>query len=320
MAHLYKGEITLEEEKKAKTAAVPAEAAEKKAPARKAPAKKAEPAEEAKEPAKKAPAKKAEPAEAKKPSAAALKAALAQAEERESGKKRNTVLLRVLAFVMWALAIVAMYLPQIGELELPFGAFRIFVLNYNDLSGTPLVCVIVDVVVAIALCIGAALLWKKANHIHPVKSHNKIVQFIWNQLGLIMAFLIFFVIGLVLILKNDKLDAKTKRIAIAALAVITLLVGSVSADYHPVTQDEVDQVAKEYNIDANASDAVIWTTYGRKYHLFDDCQAIANSTNKVTGSLNEAAENHRFDLCSFCAKRVENGEMPNSSILTPTNP
>ena len=72
------------------------------------------------------------------------------------------------------------------------------------------------VVVAVALCIGAALLWKKANHIHPVKSHNKIVQFIWNQLGLIMAFLIFFVIGLVLILKNDKLDAKTKKIAIAA--------------------------------------------------------------------------------------------------------
>ena len=68
-------------------------------------------AEEKKEPAKKAPAKKAEPAEAKKPSAAALKAALAQMEEQETGKKKNTVLLRVLAFVMWALAIVAMYLP-----------------------------------------------------------------------------------------------------------------------------------------------------------------------------------------------------------------
>ena len=181
-------------------------------------------AEEKKEPAKKAPAKKAETAEAKKPSAAALKAALAQMEEKETGKKKNTVLWRVLAFVMWALAIVAMYLPQIGNMELPFGAMRMLVLkNYTAM--------IIDIVVAVALAIGAALLWKKANHIHPIKSHNKILQIIWNQLGLIMAFLIFFVIGLVLILKNDKLDAKTKKIAIAALAAITLLVGGFSADY-----------------------------------------------------------------------------------------
>ena len=220
---------------------------------------------------KKAPAKKAEAAEAKKPSAAALKAALAQMEEQETGKKKNTVLWRVLAFVMWALAIVAMYLPQIGNLELPFGAMRMLVLkNY-----TPM---IIDIVVAVALCIGAALLWKKANHIHPVKSHNKIVQFIWNQLGLIMAFLIFFVIGLVLILRNDKLDAKTKKIAIAALAAITLLVGGVSADYHPVTQDEVDKVTQEYNIDTQDPDGCFWTTYGRKYHLYSDCQALANTT------------------------------------------
>ena len=278
-------------------------------------------AEEKKEPAKKAPAKKAEPAEAKKPSAAALKAALAQMEEQETGKKKNTVLWRVLAFVMWALAIVAMYLPQIGNLELPFGAFRIFVLNYNNLHGTPLLCVIIDVVVAVALCIGAALLWKKANHIHPVKSHNKIVQFIWNQLGLIMAFLIFFVIGLVLILKNDKLDAKTKKIAIAALAAITLLVGSVSADYHPVTQDEVDKVTQEYNIDAQDPDGCYWTTYGRKYHLFDDCQALSNTSaeNLHHTSLQEAWEANRGELCSFCAKRATDNGVGGGAV-TPANP
>ena len=278
-------------------------------------------AEEKKEPAKKAPAKKAEPAEAKKPSAAALKAALAQMEEQETGKKKNTVLWRVLAFVMWALAIVAMYLPQIGNLELPFGAFRIFVLNYNNLHGTPLLCVIIDVVVAVALCIGAALLWKKANHIHPVKSHNKIAQFIWNQLGLIMAFLIFFVIGLVLILKNDKLDAKTKKIAIAALAAITLLVGSVSADYHPVTQDEVDKVTQEYNIDAQDPDGCYWTTYGRKYHLFDDCQALSNTSaeNLHHTSLQEAWEANRGELCSFCAKRATDNGVGGGAV-TPANP
>ncbi len=159
----------------------------------------------------------------KKPTAAALEAALAQMKEQETGKKKNTALWRVLAFVMWALAIVAMYLPQIGNAEPPFGAMRMLVLkNY--------VVMIIDIVVAVILCIGAALLWKKANHIHPVKSHNKVVQFIWNQLGVIMAFIIFFVIGLILILKNDKLDEKTKKLAILALAVITALVGTASAD------------------------------------------------------------------------------------------
>ena len=265
--------------------------------------------------AKKAPAKKAESAEAKKPSAAALKAALAQMEEQETGKKKNTVLWRVLSFVMWALAIVAMYLPQIGDLELPFGAMRMLVLkNY-----TPM---IIDIVVAVALCIGAALLWKKANHIHPVKSHNKIAQFIWNQLGLIMAFLIFFVIGLVLILKNDKLDAKTKKIAIAALAAITLLVGGVSADYHPVTQDEVNKVTQEFNIDQNDPDGCFWTTYGKKYHLYGDCQALSNTAadNLHQTSLQEAWNNNRGELCSFCAKRAAANEEGGTSAVTPANP
>ncbi len=288
MVHFHKGEKALEEEKKAKTA-------------------KAED--------KKTPVKKAESVEAKKPTAAALKAALAQMEEQETGKKKNTVLWRVLSCVMWVLAIVAMYLPQIGNAELPFGALRMLVLkNYTAM--------IVDVVVAVALCIGAALLWKKANHIHPTKSHNKIVQFIWNQLGLIMAFLIFFVIGLILILKNDKLDAKTKKIAIAALAAITLLVGAVSADYHPVTQDEVDKVTQEYNIDAQDPDGCFWTTYGRKYHLYGDCQALSNTSeeNLHHTSLEEAWENNRGELCSFCARRAAANEPADTTAVTPANP
>lgn len=284
---------------------------EKKAkPAAKAPA-----AEEKKGPVKKAPAKKAEATEAKKPTAAALKAALAQMEEQETGKKKNTALWRVLAFVMWALAIVAMYLPQLGDLELPFGAMRMLVLkNYLPM--------VIDIVVAVGLCIGAALLWKKANHIHPVKSHNKVVQFIWNQLGLIMAFLIFFVIGLVLILKNDKLDAKTKKLAILVLAVLTLLVGGVSADYHPVTQDEVDKITEEYNIDTQDPDGCYWTTYGKKYHLYDDCQALANTSaeNLHHTSLQEAWDNNRGELCSFCAKKAAGNGLTDTPAITATNP
>ena len=65
----------------------------------------------------------------RKPTAADLKAAAAQLEEQETGVKKNTVILRVIAFVLWALAAVAMYLPQIGELNLPFGAVRMLFMN-----------------------------------------------------------------------------------------------------------------------------------------------------------------------------------------------
>ncbi len=41
------------------------------------------------------------PAEKKKPTSAALQAAIAQLEEEETGKKKNTALLRVGALVLW---------------------------------------------------------------------------------------------------------------------------------------------------------------------------------------------------------------------------
>ena len=125
-----------------------------------------------------------------------------------------------------------------------------------------------------------------------------------------------------LILKNDKLDAKTKKIAIAALAVITLLVGGVSADYHPVTQDEVDKVTQEFNIDAQDPDGCFWTTYGKKYHLYGDCQALTNTAaeNLHQTSLQEAWENNRGELCSFCAKRATANEQGGTNAVTPANP
>ncbi|MBQ1817713.1 MAG: hypothetical protein II124_03675, partial [Clostridia bacterium] len=94
--------------------------------------------------------KAAAPAQKRKPTAAELKTALAQLEEQESGKRKNTVIHRILAFVCWALAAVAMYLPYIG-LNLPFGAVRILFLDANNW-----VPVIIDIIVAGILCVVGA--------------------------------------------------------------------------------------------------------------------------------------------------------------------
>ena len=142
------------------------------------------------------------PAEKKKPTSAALHAAIAQLEEEETGQKKNTVLLRIGAFVLWALAAVAMYLPQIGEWNLPFGAVRMLFMNRT-------VETIVDIVVAAVLCVVAARLWVAANHIHPTKLHSPFLQFLWNQLGVVMAGIIFAPLAIILIFRSDKLDEKT---------------------------------------------------------------------------------------------------------------
>ena len=98
--------------------------------------------------------KPAAPAEKRKPTAADLKAAAAQLEEQETGVKKNTAILRVFAFVLWALAAVAMYLPQIGNTNLPFGAVRMLFMNAVTEC-------IIDIVVAGVLCVVAAQLWKR---------------------------------------------------------------------------------------------------------------------------------------------------------------
>lgn len=254
-------------------------------------------------------------AEKKQPSAAALKAALAQLEEQESGKKKNTVIFRILAFVCWALAAVAMYLPYIG-LNLPFGAIRMLFL-----TPTQLVAAIIDIVVAGVLCVVAARLWIHANHIHPTKSHSKFVQFVWNQLGVIMAGIIFAPIAVILIIRREDLDKKTKTIVAAVLAVVFVGASAGSADYHPVTQDQVNDVVQQLTDEAEGygftdGDGVRWTKYGNCYHIFSDCQSIRNSNpdNCTDGTIEEAVESNRARLCTFCIRRYEEakaaGETP----------
>ena len=97
----------------------------------------------------KEPPKKAEPAKKEEPKASA------------PAPKRSTVLLRVLAFVLWALAItceVFAILALTGYFLLPMNLTLFLIL-----------AIVLDLVFAII----AAQLWKRANRINPMSGKNK---------------------------------------------------------------------------------------------------------------------------------------------------
>ena len=255
--------------------------------AKKAAAKAAEPVKKAAEPVKKA----AEKAEApKKPQTVIT-------PNKPTGG--STVSLRIGACVMWLLAIVC-------EVFAIMAALKYFVPPFGM---SPLAFLIIMIVLDMALAIGAAQLWKKANHIKPMsEKRGKFLFYLWNELGVIMACICFIPL-IILLLKNDKLDKKTKTIAAIVAAVALLITGVASADFNPISAEQKEEAEN------SITSSVYWTQFGHKYHLkwnetgeepaegekADDCPYIRNSNSVYKGSVTEAIEAGRTAICSYCA-------------------
>lgn len=193
--------------------------------------------------------------------------------------------LRAGAIVCWLLALAC---EAVGILML-FGKINITFMS-------TLVCIIVVLVVDLIFVIIGSQLWKKANHIKPASKKNKVQFFLWNNMGVIVCILAF-VPYLVLLLKDKKLDKKTKTIA-AVAAIIALVIGGLtSVDYNPVSEEEL--TAATQTIDGN----VYWSQFGKVYHTSEDCQHINNSDTVYYGTVDEAIAVNRTRLCNTCAKR-----------------
>ena len=200
-------------------------------------------------------------------------------------KKKKATTFRIVSIVLWVVALAAEVLAILS-------------LSKTLYIGLPVLwAVIIFIVVDLACCLVAAFLWKKSNRLAPVKkTGNKVGFVLMTQLGLIMAIVCFLPL-VILILLNKDLDKKTKTIlAVVAIAAL-LIVGALSIDYNPISAEEAEAAEAEITGD------VYWTSFGHKYHTSDDCQAIRNSSNLYVGSVSDAIEAGREDLCAFCAKR-----------------
>ena len=159
--------------------------------------------------------------------------------------------------------------------------------------------IIIALVLDLISVVIGSLLWKKSNQLDPASAKNKVKFWLWNNLGLIVTAFAF-IPFVILALTNKNADKKTKTIA-AIVAVIALLIGGLfSYDWNPISAEEKEEAIAEYSgVD------VYWSTFGKVYHLDEDCSALNHSDELTVGSVEQAIEANRTRLCKFCEKRHE---------------
>jgi len=270
--------------------------AEEKAEAPKAEEKAEEPAKEepkteekpkAKKAAKKTEekAEKEEKAEPKKKRTAKQKNLEKAVELRAEGKSATG--LRIGAVILWVVALVC----------------EIFAIRMINLTEETLA--IVFIVADAVTCIIGSLLWKRSNKIDPPSKKNKFTFFLKSQLGLIACLICFIPLG-ILLLKNQDLSPKSKKLIAIIAAVCFLGTAGASIDYAPVSAEEVAHAEAMVAATGNIDDDVYWTRWGKSYHV-EGCHTLNNTKeeNLFSGTIAEAMAEKRTDPCDFCFKDVE---------------
>ena len=216
------------------------------------------------------------------------------AKKTESGKTikeakpvGNAGGLRCGAIICWLVAIcfeVLGFLMYFGKINISF---------LPTLAG-----IIAVLVLDLIFVIIGSQLWKKANHIDPASEKNPVKFFLWNNMGVIVCILAFLpYIILILTDKQNKLDKKTKAIAVVVGIIALLIGGLASYDWNPISAEQKE--AAEQVI----TDNVYWTQFGKVYHTSADCQHLNNSDTLYEGSVDEAIAANKSRLCKTCADR-----------------
>lgn len=203
--------------------------------------------------------------------------------------------LRIGAAILWVCAI-AFEVLAILILNGNWEAFQNFLGTiFSDIT-TPL---IIALVADLVLVVVGSQLWKAANHKDPVSEKNKFKFVLWNNMGVIVAIIAFLPL-IILLLKNDKLDGKAKKL-VTIIAVVAILIAAVcSIDFNPVSLEDMQTKASESGY---VGGEIYWTTFGKSYHLDKECQALSRTIpeNLHDGTLEEAFDASRTDPCDFCA-------------------
>ncbi|HNV51251.1 MAG TPA: hypothetical protein PLH91_00710 [Tenuifilaceae bacterium] len=140
---------------------------------------------------------------------------------------------------------------------------------------------IVLIVADLIFAVVGSILWKKSNRLDPASEKDKIKFFVQNQLGLIIAIIAFLPL-VILIFTNKNMSGKQKGI-LGSIAVVALVIAGITGtDFNPPSQEEYAEQTEEVKSLNNGNNHVYWTKSGKSYHLYQDCSYInTNRTNEI---------------------------------------
>lgn len=189
----------------------------------------------------------------------------AQAEAAETWKptpeaKKKSTTFRVIALIMWAIAIGA-------------EAFAIFwLLRQVPFTTTHTIILVVLLVVIAGLSIGGSLLWKQANRLDPARKADKVRFFVQNQLGAIIAIIAFLPL-IILIFLNKDMNGTQKAVAGGAGILLLLVAGFFGTSINPPSVEQYD-AETNYIVELTGENLVFWTKSGNVYHLCEGASAV----------------------------------------------
>jgi uncharacterized membrane protein len=214
---------------------------------------------------------------------------------------------RVIAFILWGLAIVLEGVAIWYLLTQVRGTNVDGEPNTGFIPSDYLFWVLIGllVVLGVLVVIGSQL-WKAANQADPASRQEPFKFFVQNQLGALIP-IIAFVPIIIVILLNKNLDSRTKGFATGVGAVVLVAAVLLGIEWNPAsveenTEDQIEQeIANEGQIDEytaiveelTGADSVAWTLNGKVYHLCETTSAVTQQSADgriFTGSVAAAHE------------------------------
>lgn len=197
---------------------------------------------------------------------------------------------RVIAGILWALAICAQIIAITQLFKEPVNMTLIIIL----------------IVVDLALAVTGSVLWKKASRLDPASEKNRFLFFMQSQLGLVVAVIAFLPL-IVFILTSKNLDGKQKGILGGIAAVALIIAGVVGTDFNPPSVEQYTEETNRVEWLNEGKNHVYWTKSGSVYHLYDDCSYTTSSrtTELFEGTVAQSKELKNItQLCSRCESRA----------------
>jgi uncharacterized protein YacL len=132
---------------------------------------------------------------------------------------------------------------------------------------------IVLIVADLIFAVIGSLLWKKSNRLDPASEREKVKFFVQNQLGLIIS-LIAFLPLVVLVFTNKNMSGKQKGVVGSIAVIAVLIAAAMGIDFNPPSQEQYAEQTAQVEALNDGVNHVFWTKSGSSYHLYSDCSYI----------------------------------------------